>query len=271
MNNELNVTPNLSNSLKLPINETIKEAWTNTRGFKGKCWLSILILMIVGIGTEILSHAVSPGGLEGLLAQYAHPPAPLNLSPSGLIIQIIGKFIYYLLVFGLVYMAIRRTKNLPISMGMFFSTFKYPRYFQIIGWYLIKFLLVIACIIPLYIPSLLAIFLPHTNLLKLITGILYLFGLILVLVGVIYYIALRLSMTTFAILDKGLNPIAAMKLSYSATKGNALRIFAIYLMILLFILISIIPLGIGLIWSIPFAYLVYPAIYRRLVGITTNA
>lgn len=270
MNNELNVTSNLSNNLKLPINETIKEAWTNTRGFKGKCLLSFLILIVVGIGTEILSHAVSPGGL-GSLAQYAHPPVPVVLSPLGSFILIIGQIIYYFLFFGLVYMAIRQTKNLPISMGMFFSTFKYPRFLQLMGWFLIKFFLIGLSFALLFIPSMLATLLPQTKQLALISGILFILGIVVAIVGAIYYVAIRLSMTSFAILDKGLNPISAMKLSYNATKGHALSIFAIYIIMMLLILISIIPLGIGLIWSIPFAFLVYPAIYRRLVGITTNA
>ncbi len=78
--------------------------------FKGKCLLGVFIYLIVAFGSIFLSHLVSPEGLKSL----TWPPQPHpQFSFGSFAIDMIGKVIYYLLFYGVLYMAIRRTNNLP--------------------------------------------------------------------------------------------------------------------------------------------------------------
>ncbi len=96
-----------------------------------------------------------------------------------------------------------------LSSSMQFSTFKYPRYLQIIGLYLIKVLIIVVSCIPLILPSFLNMILPHTNMVKLIVGNIILLSILLILVITIYYVSIRLIYGYNAYLDKGLNPICS--------------------------------------------------------------
>ncbi len=287
MNNEMNLSPTLPNHPKLPIIDTIKEAWTNTKGFKGRTWLSFLIIFIITILLAIGIYFFIPATRTPLTTQsYTH----LQLVLIALIPQLIIRIINILLVYGLIYMGIRRINNLSLSMEMLFSAFKYPRFFQLIGLYLIRFILFMFCVIPLYLPSLMILngyTIPHT---KIIIAICYLLGLIYFFIVGVYYLFLRLLVSPLAILDKGINPIAAIKLSYNATKCNVLRILAVFILELLVVLACLIPafigayvfkhlgirmiwclpLAFGIIWCIPFILLVNPVIYKHLVGISTK-
>ena len=84
----------------------------------------------------------------------------------------------------------------------------------------------------------------------------------LILPGI--YLAVSYSFTLPLIADKKLGVWEAMELSRKTITKQWFRFFGLGLLAGLVIVISAIPLGIGLIWSIPALYLTYGLIYHRL-------
>ena len=70
------------------------------------------------------------------------------------------------------------------------------------------------------------------------------------------------------ITDKGMGVWEAMETSRKAIHKCWFRVFGIYLLMILIYLVSMIPLGIGLIWTMPMIIMVGGILYRRLFGVS---
>lgn len=96
-------------------------------------------------------------------------------------------------------------------------------------------------------------------------GILILIGfLLLILPGI--YLAIGYGMTFALILDKGMTPWQAMEASRKAVHKVWWKMFGLYLIVTLIMMISAIPLGIGLIWTLPMSIVLYGVVYVALFG-----
>ena len=85
---------------------------------------------------------------------------------------------------------------------------------------------------------------------------------LLVLPGI--YLAVSYSFTYALIVDKGLGVWEAMELSRKTITKQWFKFFGLGLLAGLFIFVSILPMGIGLIWSIPTVYIAYGLLYHHL-------
>ena len=102
-----------------------------------------------------------------------------------------------------------------------------------------------------------------------ITGVLVLLGLILLIIpGII--VAVRLSMTSYVLLDKNLGGWQAVKESLRMTKGYGLKLFLVGISFIVIAIVSIIPLGLGLFVSIPFIYITGTVIYKIIAKSDTE-
>lgn len=79
------------------------------------------------------------------------------------------------------------------------------------------------------------------------------------------YLQIRMMLSTAFILDRHADFWSAIQLSFKATQHHTWPLFLLSLGIILLIFLSIIPFGIGLIWSIPFGSIVYGELYQKLV------
>jgi uncharacterized membrane protein len=96
-----------------------------------------------------------------------------------------------------------------------------------------------------------------------ISGLFVFLGLLLLIIpGVI--IAIRLSMTSYVLLDKNLGGWQAVKESWKITKGYSMKIFLVMLSFIGIFIVSIIPLGLGLFVSIPFVYITGAIVYKAI-------
>lgn len=132
-------------------------------------------------------------------------------------------------------------------------------FFKIIGLYILQFLI--------YLPLILLGFLAlNIYGLQLAGAMSFWLALVIYLCSVVGFIYLycRLLISTGIVLDKKTNPWEAIKQSFRATRANVLRLVGISLILLIIFFISILPLGIGLIWSLPLLYIAYGMIYHRL-------
>lgn len=96
-----------------------------------------------------------------------------------------------------------------------------------------------------------------------VTGVIVVLGFIFLIVpGLI--LAVRLSLSTYYLIDKNLGPIEAMKASWNATRGNVWNLFGLGLYNFFVILAGALALLIGLIWAIPTVALAHAYVYKKL-------
>lgn len=86
--------------------------------------------------------------------------------------------------------------------------------------------------------------------------------LLLIIPGI--YLAVSYTFVYPLVVDKGLDVWEAMELSRKTVSKQWFKFFGLGIVSGLIIIISIIPLGIGLIWSLPAVYIVYGLMYRNL-------
>lgn len=229
------------NMYALPIKETLNSAWTKVEGSKKTFFIAFIILFAVMFGISLV---------EGVFQA-------IN-SGLGSFAKIIANIVGYLLQMGFLYMGICRAKDQPLNYTLLFRAFNLMRALSIIGLYILEALI-------FFIPSMIifastfiyAIGFPGATLISVTLLALAIFAIV--------YIAIRLIPGIALILDKDVNPVAAVRESFRLTQGNAFNLFVITLVQIIAIAFGIITFGIGLIWMLPFSLITYGLIYRKLV------
>lgn len=238
----------MENISKIPAWETVITAWQKVKGAKGSIWAICLIMIVFWIATSFLDEH---------LIKHTLP----ILSP---VLQFIFRILSFLLEMGLLYIGIQRAFDLPISYEQAFRTFKAKLALRIIILYILEVLIFIPLAFLIVIPTFIFYTVVHLTTTALWLTTLASFCLIVGIIGTCY-IGIRLWLAMAFVLDKNVGPIQAIKLSFRATRGNFWNLVAIFLLQFLFIMVSLIPLGIGLIWTIPFAVILYGVVYKRLL------
>jgi len=141
------------------------------------------------------------------------------------------------LFIGLVMMGVRRAAGLPISFATAFSC----------------------------LDRVLTVFLA-----SLLTTLLTYIGLFLIIVPGIY-LAIAYCMTMPLIADRHLGPWQAIETSRKAVTKRWFQYFLLLLVVGLVVFVSALPLGIGLVWTAPWAINVIGVVYRRTFGVVQTS
>lgn len=232
----------------LPIMDTIKLAWAKTDGVKGTFWAALGTLVLVVIGINILSgifHFISPG--------------------LGGFVSFLGQILLFVLSMGLLYLGIQRARGLPINYKMIFNVLETRTVLCLIGLYFLQGLMIIA---PIAI--IMGVALTFTRQIQdgqvAFSPIL---SLVIIFVSLLaFYLGIRLFMSMGFVLDRKANPLDAVMMSFKATKYHVWALAAIFILQFAILAISAIPFGIGLIWTLPFAYVIYGVLYNKLSAAT---
>jgi len=150
-----------------------------------------------------------------------------------LINQLIFMAIMYPFMAGIIMLGIRRSVNLPINFSMAFGYFSYT--------------------LPLIIVAILMTILTTIGFILLIIPGLYL--------SFAYFLAIPL------VVEKNLGPWQALESSRKAITHHWFKVFFTYILMGFIYMISIIPLGIGLIWTLPMMVNVSGILYRIMFGV----
>jgi hypothetical protein len=224
----------------MPVGNTISSAWQKVNGVKGTIWRGLSVVILIAFIFFILEKMT------------ASTPVLTNS------IYTIGFIINFLLQMGLIYFGIQRAFDLPMDYHQMFRTFNFNMIIRLFGLVLLQLL----------------IFLPFVMLSILGMSILGSDFLSYVLIGVsiclaacfgVLYVAIRMMLSAAFILDKKNNPWQAVKKSFEASRSNFWRLLQVFIMGLLIFILSFIPFGIGLIWSLPFLLICYGLMYKRLL------
>lgn len=150
-----------------------------------------------------------------------------------LLTTIIASAVSYPFFAGLNMVGIRRAAGQPFSFNEIFSHF--------------------GSLVPLLIAAVLMMVLIYLGMILLLIPGIYL--------AVAYMLAIPL------IVERGLSPWQAMEASRKAITQHWFKVFGLFLLLGLIVMVSAIPLGIGLIWTIPLFVMVMGVLYRTIFGV----
>ncbi len=150
--------------------------------------------------------------------------------------QLLVMIVLYPCMAGIFMMGVRRSVDQPISFQMLFGYFPY--------------------LVPLVIAGILM-------------TILMMLGFVLLIIPGIY-LAVAYGFTIPLIVEKNLGAWEAMETSRKAVTRHWFKIFFLYLVMTLIFAISIIPLGIGIIWTYPMFVAMIGVMYREMFGVTID-
>ena len=156
---------------------------------------------------------------------------------QSVLVQVIVTLVSYPLMAGIMLIGIYRSVGEPISINLLFNNWSKT--------------------IPLFVSYL-------------IMMIFIMLGYVLfVLPGIYLTIAYMLAMPL--IVEKGLGPWAALEASRKAITKRWFTVFGTFLLLMIVMMISAIPFGIGLIWTVPLSVMVMSVMYRNIFGVNTIA
>ena len=150
--------------------------------------------------------------------------------------EIISNLVTLPILAGIWMIALRRAADLPVSGGMVLQ------FYQKIWPLFLMFILI-------------SIFTMLGFLLLIIPGI---------------YLAVAYSLAIPLMVEKDLDIWESMEVSRKAVSKCWFRMFGLFIVLLLILAVSAIPLGIGLIWALPLAMLTVGTVYREMFGVELN-
>ena len=98
---------------------------------------------------------------------------------------------------------------------------------------------------------------------SILVGIMTFIGLILLIIPGLW-VAMTYGQSPYLTLDKKIGPIEAIKMSAKITKGHRWNLFGLGIVSLLIGLVSMIPLGLGLLVSVPVVTIAWAYVYRQI-------
>ena len=89
--------------------------------------------------------------------------------------------------------------------------------------------------------------------------------LLLVIPGIYLMIAYYMAMPL--VVEKGMSPWQALETSRKAVTHRWFSVFGFFIVIAIILVVSSIPLGLGLIWTLPMVMIAYGILYRNMFGV----
>ncbi|MCQ4345975.1 hypothetical protein NGA35_00735 [Pseudomonas stutzeri] len=217
----------LARGYDFAIGSLLGEAWRNTCGIKWPIVAGFLAFYALLFVTAFMLAFLLIAA--GLLGRDGLLAGPLG---QLLLAVSVGALTYPILA-GMLMVGIRRAARQPVDPGMVFGCF--------------------GQVLPLAVTG------------TLVTLFVYLGSLLLILPGIYLGVAYLLAMPLVA--ERGLSPWQAMQASRRAIAQHWLKVFGLLLLLGLILLASALPLGIGLIWSLPWAVAAIGVLYREIFGV----
>ncbi len=209
--------------------DTISAAWGKTKGIKR---------YIIGAGILLYFIAgIALGIVMAIMmpAAMGGEPDPFAMLGMQLVLQPVMLAVVMPFVGGIVVMCLKQIQGREVVFGDLFSVFNKT--------------------LPLFLAAILINILVSIGFLLLILPGIYL--------GVCYLLVVPL------IIDRDLGVWEAMEASRKAITKRWFSVFGLYLLLLLIVLVSMIPLGIGLLWTIPLMAMSFMMMYQKMFGIAS--
>ncbi len=211
------------NDIDFTVGELLKDAWQKTKGAKGPIWGGVGVMYLIIFGLSL-------GGPLALMQVYGESDPMMAMGINGGL-QIVTALLSMLFTGGLMLIGVRQALEQRVSWKMVFAGFSGSK---ILSMSIAVFLQCILIIIGFAL---------------------------LVLPGI--YLSVGYALALPLILDKGLGPWAALEASRKAIHQKWWTVFGLYFVMMLLYTVSAIPLGIGLIWTVPMFFVMVGVLYSR--------
>ncbi len=216
----------ISGQYQFAVGDVLQEAWTRTAGAK----LTIILALLAYMGVVIVASLIV-GFVFGMLGLGDNPESAGGVM-SAIVQQLVLMAITLPLGMGLFMLGLKRSVDQPLAVGTIFDYF--------------------GKVVPLLLTTLLMYVMLIIGFLLLILPGIYL--------AVGYYLAMPL------VVEKNLGPWQALEASRKAITKRWFAVFGFILLLILINLVAMIPLGIGLIWTLPMSLIAYGILYRTVFG-----
>lgn len=210
------------------IGDIFGEAWERTKGAKGSLLLAGLFYILVAIAINMVMVFVGPDPASLMNEGRMSEGMIWAMAPSFIMIPIL-----YPIIAGIILMGIHRSVDADISASSVFSHY--------------------GKIIPVTI-------------LTILTGLFTMLGfMLLVLPGI--YLAVAYMMAMALMIDRDMGVWEAMETSRKAITKHWFKIFFLYILLGILMMLAMIPMMIGLIWLLPFAAIMHGVMYKYMFGV----
>jgi len=242
----------LSRGYDFSIGNVLSEAWEKIYGCKGTIiGAGLLAYLMMIVITAVLGFIA---GLIGIATQD-----PMTAIVINILVNTFGGILIYPFFAGLFLIGIHRAGDYPVSFPMLFNCLGQS--------------------VPIILTALLmnlVIYMPVALLFGLVWFIAGFSGgsiMLATLLSAIYgiYIGISYSLALPLVFERGLSPWQALKTSRKAISQHWFKVFGLMLLVWLLLMVSAIPLLIGLIWTIPLMILVFGVLYRTIFGVLPPA
>jgi len=208
------------------VGDTIKEAWQKTNGAKGSVWGGVFAMYLIIFGISFAGFY----GIQGFSGQG--DPTTAMVANGGL--QLVSSWLSMLFTGGLMLIGVRRALEQRVSWKMVFAAFSGKKILSMTIATVLQILLICIGLVLLVLPGI--------------------------------YLTVGYALTLPLILDKGLGPWEALEASRKAIHKKWWTVLGMYLVMMLLYMVSMIPLGLGLIWTVPMFMVLMGVLYSRLFG-----
>ncbi|MEO4046086.1 hypothetical protein AAFN46_03210 [Pseudomonas sp. CAU 1711] len=236
----LSLAEALNRGYNFAIFDLLGEAWRKTKGTKGLIWGGFFAYFGVMIGAQIALYLISL--ILGLgafgLASLAGGEGAIMAGAFGLILlvlftSLVTLALTYPFIAGFNMIGIRQAAGQPLRFAEIFSHFN--RTLPLLG---------------------------AGILMTIVTAI----GFVLfVLPGI--YLSIALMLTIPLVVERKLSPWQAMMVSCKAINQHWFKVFFLFVAMNIVVWISMLPLGIGLIWTLPMFIVMIGVLYNRIFGV----
>lgn len=239
MNNHIN---------KISIMSTISIAWHKVGGAKATFWAIIFFVFLAQfVSSGFHKLAFIESGVVAVLFT---------------VLAIIAAIIRSLIIWSLIYIGGIRALDKPIRYTMMGYLFDLNLIFRIIGLYILIALIILPSAILMSLPALISHLELNTNQwFVVIVGILSFIGSLTTI-----YLCTRLYIAKVVLVVDKISPWDAVKVSFASTKSHVWGLIGLSIINIFILAISAIPFGIGLIWSIPYFFINYGVVYKKLLN-----
>ncbi len=254
MGSKKSITAHIPTDYDISIGAVLSEAWHRVKGSKAPIWGATGLYLLLSIALGIIA------GVIGLLIERTGYSF-LHVG-SGLLINLVVLLITMPIVAGILYIGIKRSLDQPIKVTNAFIGYGYTwRIFWAV--LMISIILSIGLAIALipYLLLMMQITLPASLMLLFV-----LCGLVVFL-----YFAIGYMFVFQLIIDQQLGPWQAMEVSRRTVNMHWFSLCGLSLIKLFILFVSAIPLGIGLIWTVPMVFNSLGVLYRNVWKKTTSS
>jgi hypothetical protein len=218
----------IAGNYEFSISDILSEAWEKTKGAKGTIWLALILYLAFAYAVMFVL-----GILMGVVGFGAIATGSIGTAiVSAIVTQIVMMAIVMPVAMGLYIIGIKRAAGAPIRATDIFGYFG-------------KVLPILGTLILLYI-------------------MVFIGSLLLVLPGIYLMFAYMLALPL--VIEKNLGPWEALEASRKAITHRWFGVFGLFLLMSVIAFVAAIPLGIGLIWALPFMLIAMGIVYRNMFG-----